>query len=94
MKHSLPQLAHATCLVNPVSVIDVAALIPELIANQTYFARKQVPIGGPDVYSWSALADLAADIVGRRRRHTADVPSALRGAVMSLVSPFKPQRTS
>jgi nucleoside-diphosphate-sugar epimerase len=66
-------LGHATCLVNPISVVDVAALMPRLIANGAYFARRQVPIGGPDVYSWSALADVAADIVGRRRRHTADV---------------------
>ena len=44
-KCEMPIVGHASCVVNPLSVLDVAAVIAHVIDNRAYFARKEVCFG-------------------------------------------------
>lgn len=87
-----PSIGPAAARCNPIAAADVALVILHVLDNSRYYARKELHIGGPDVYCWAALADLVADIAGRTRVGSADKPGVVQGMVRTLSLPFSSQR--
>lgn len=87
-----PSIGPAAARCNPIGASDVARVILHVLDNSRYYARKELHIGGPDIYCWAALADLVADIAGRTRVGSLDKPGVVQGMVRTLSLPFSSHR--
>jgi serine/threonine protein kinase len=87
-----PSIGPAMARCNPIGASDVARVILHVLDNSRYYARRELHIGGPDIYCWAALADLVADIAGRTRVGSVDKPGVVQGMVRTLSLPFSSHR--
>ena len=71
---------------NPVHEADVAESCVAALTDD----RREIPIGGPDIHSRRAIADLAFETLGRSPRITTVSP-ALFAAANALVRPINPR---
>lgn len=76
-------VGNGEALVNPVHGADLAAACADALAA----GDREVNVGGPDVLSWQAIADLAFAALGRPAKITR-VPTWLPRLLLPLVRPF------
>lgn len=68
---------------NPISGEDLAEVAMDCLGSE----EKEVPVGGPDIFSANEIAALAFEILGENPRIT-HVPYGLARAAVSLLKPF------
>lgn len=79
-----PTLGALSTRCNPIAAADVARVIVLALLNARYYARSELLVGGPDVFSWAELVALVADIAGRPRVAVVERPGVVQGVVRSL----------
>ena len=74
---------------NFVSVIDVAALVEQVVTGERLGSR-EIDFGGPDTLTFNQLAALVQDVAGRRAtvRH---IPRPVLRAISHVARPLNPQ---
>lgn len=69
---------------NPIAAADVARIVLLALQTPRYYARSELLVGGPDVFSWAELVALVADVAGRPRVASLERPGVVQGVVRSL----------
>ncbi len=69
--------------INPIHGADLAKICVDAVEN----GRQEIPVGGPVVYTYREIAELAFSVIGRKPKITS-IPVALLKLIVKAIRPF------